>query len=257
LAKAKQAETVAESSSLLSRVERLMARCEDAYERAQKAGQWSGAAAFAREIRGSLQLLGQLSGELRSGARVAVNFATVIQSLDVSALTGEQIEAVYDKIQANGLREISELSDAEIEAQIRQICGVSGIVFRKATLVDETTIPPPSNIETWRRSDESLNEVNRSAGMPVDASWKPHRSAHIQDRYRLLLAAWERLTGQSLEGSLSAGELGTNPTIAIDFDLADDRYQWWDVWPTVRLIVNSADVPETSLPALPQVIEGE
>jgi hypothetical protein len=120
LAKAKNAETVAESTSLLTRLKRLVEQCESAYEEARADSNWTGAAAFAREIRGCLELLGKLNGELQSGGRLTVTLAT-IQSLDVSALTQEQVGAVYDRIENERIREIGRMSDAEIEAEIQKM----------------------------------------------------------------------------------------------------------------------------------------
>lgn len=65
LTKAKEAETVAESTSLLSRVEKLMERCERLSAAAEAAGKWAGAAAAAREVRGCLELLAKISGEIQ------------------------------------------------------------------------------------------------------------------------------------------------------------------------------------------------
>ena len=120
LTKAKHAETVAESNSLLSRVERLMTRCETIYDRSMDAGEMSGAAAAAREMRGCLELLGKLNGELQTTGRVQINFAT-IQNLDVASLTQEQVGALYDRVQAERIREIKQLSDAELDQQIENL----------------------------------------------------------------------------------------------------------------------------------------
>jgi len=118
LTKAKQAEQVTEATSLLSRVEGLMSRCETIYERALKAGKWMGAAAAAREIRGCLELLGKLQGELQS-SRVTITLAT-IQNLDVAALSREQVCALYERVQAEGLRSVRQLSDSELDAEIKR-----------------------------------------------------------------------------------------------------------------------------------------
>lgn len=119
LTKAKQAEEVTEATSLLSRVEMLMSRCETIYERALQAGKWMGAAAAAREIRGCLELLGKLQGELQSPSRVSITLAT-IQNLDVAALTREQVSALYDRVQAEELRSVRQMSDAELDEGINR-----------------------------------------------------------------------------------------------------------------------------------------
>jgi transposase-like protein len=69
---AKQATVVTEATSLLSRVERIMSRCELIAEAATRERDWLPAIAASRELRGCLELLGKLSGEIQSGTRVAV-----------------------------------------------------------------------------------------------------------------------------------------------------------------------------------------
>jgi hypothetical protein len=254
LTKARQAETVAESTSLLSRVERLMDQCEAAYAKAEKAGKWAGAAAFAREIRGSIELLGRLSGELQSGARVAVNFALALQSLDVSALTGEQVAAIYDRIQEESLREISQMTNEEIEARIFKLIGYSGgSTVDSAYLFDEETVPYPSvGDPTWhQRNFENMEACAvRNGWKPTE--WRPDRGTCAADRFRLLEAAWKRITGRELKPTLDLPAAAT-ATIQIEFDLAEGTDNSWHSWPKARLVAN---VPENSIPALPQVIEG-
>jgi hypothetical protein len=72
LTKAKHAEEVTAATSLLGRVERIMARCESIAEAATRERDWSPAIAASRELRGCLELLGRLSGELQSGTNLAV-----------------------------------------------------------------------------------------------------------------------------------------------------------------------------------------
>jgi hypothetical protein len=69
---AKQATVVTEATSLLSRVERIMSRCELIAEAATKSRDWMPAVAASRELRGCLELLGRLSGELQSGTRLGI-----------------------------------------------------------------------------------------------------------------------------------------------------------------------------------------
>jgi hypothetical protein len=69
---AKQATVVTEATSLLSRVERIMSRCELIAEAATRERDWLPAIAASRELRSCLELLGKLSGEIQSGTRVAV-----------------------------------------------------------------------------------------------------------------------------------------------------------------------------------------
>jgi hypothetical protein len=64
---AKHAEEVAEATTLLSRVEKLMSRCEAIADKATDARHWPGAIGALREMRGCLELLAKLSGELSQG----------------------------------------------------------------------------------------------------------------------------------------------------------------------------------------------
>lgn len=65
LAKAKQAREVAEATTLLGRVELLIRDCRTIAQKAQKAREWHAAVSALREVRGCLELLGELSGELK------------------------------------------------------------------------------------------------------------------------------------------------------------------------------------------------
>jgi hypothetical protein len=69
---AKQAIVVTEATTLLSRVERIMSRCELIAEAATKSKDWLPAIAASRELRGCLELFGKLSGEIQSGTKVGI-----------------------------------------------------------------------------------------------------------------------------------------------------------------------------------------
>jgi hypothetical protein len=69
---AKQATVVTEATTLLSRGERIMFRCEFIAEAATVAGDWLPAIAASRELRGCLELLGKLSGEIQTGTRIGI-----------------------------------------------------------------------------------------------------------------------------------------------------------------------------------------
>jgi len=76
LAKAKQAREVAEAGTLLGRVELLIRDCRTIAQKAQRAREWHAAVSALREVRGCLELLGQISGELKKqdeGVHVNVN----------------------------------------------------------------------------------------------------------------------------------------------------------------------------------------
>jgi hypothetical protein len=127
LALAKQAETVAGAGTLLSRVEKLAARCESMIDKAENAENWRAAPAAARELRGCLELLAKLNGELQpGGVRVAINIGNVgglIRSLvqvNIRDISDEDLELI-----SGWLSSIAPLpghmSDAEIDAELRKI----------------------------------------------------------------------------------------------------------------------------------------
>ena len=79
LAKAKQAEDVVEGTSLVDRIERIMARCEMIAETATKAKDWGPAIAASRELRGCLELLAKVSGELHTAkVNIGINGAKTV-----------------------------------------------------------------------------------------------------------------------------------------------------------------------------------
>ena len=69
---AKQATVVTEATTLLSQGERIMSRCEFIAEAATVERDWLPAIAASRELRGCLELLGKLSGEIQSGPQVGI-----------------------------------------------------------------------------------------------------------------------------------------------------------------------------------------
>ncbi len=97
LTKAKQAEEVADATSLLSRVERLVSRCETICEKAMAKGEWTPAVSATRELRGCLELIGKLSGELKQpGVNIGIqaNFA----ELSVKDFSDQQLRDVLDML---------------------------------------------------------------------------------------------------------------------------------------------------------------
>jgi hypothetical protein len=72
---AKQAERVSESTGLLSRIERLMSRLELICQAATMERDWLPAIAASRELRGCLELLGKLNGELKTAGGTRVKIA--------------------------------------------------------------------------------------------------------------------------------------------------------------------------------------
>jgi predicted DNA-binding protein YlxM (UPF0122 family) len=73
LTQAKQAQEVAQASTLLGRIEALIADCRTISQKAQRARQWPAAVSALREVRSCLELLGQLSGELQKEVTVNMN----------------------------------------------------------------------------------------------------------------------------------------------------------------------------------------
>lgn len=252
LVQAKQAAEVADATTLLSRVERLTSRCEALFENAEGRGKWIAAATAAREVRGCLELLGKLSGELQTGGtRVAINL-TQIESLNIAALAPEQVGAIYDRIESERIRAVERLTDAELEAELARMLpsAVPLNYKRSAYLFDETTLPQPANLETCERSHEDADKRRAERGERAEG-WHPWRNASIPERLELLRAAWKRLTGEEL--ALPIRAVGGRARISVEFDLDDDREGWWETWPTVRLLADS--VPNTPENAVPQVID--
>jgi transposase-like protein len=234
LAKAKNAETVAESTSLLTRLTHLVRKCEIAYEEAREDGNWTGAAAFAREIRGCLELLGKLSGELQSG-RPGVNIAiATIEALDVNRLTEEQLEVLYGRVEAEKIREVRALSDEELELQ----CPVGFPIarsIRELLLFDNDTVPPLENYVTCNRTTENLRELDIRNGK-IPRGWHPYRDSTAADRFQMLQAVWKKLSGFELdEASLAIIGPAAFATIQVEFDLTEVEDRGWDSWPKVKL----------------------
>jgi hypothetical protein len=246
LVKAKDASEVADAGTLLSRVEQLVSRCERIYDGAIKEREWAGAVGATRELRGCLELLAKLSGELQTGTRVAITLAA-IQNINIGDLTEEQLAALRAKLG----KEPGRMTNAEIYAELRAIFGPGFSpdwkALREANLFHEETVPagPGGN-------HVCFGGLRDARGLPVD--WKPYRKSLAADRFRMLQAAWKKLSGLELSDQVSMQDLGSAATIAIEFDLADPREDWWESWPKVRLTAHT--VPEDS-PALPaKTLEG-
>jgi hypothetical protein len=83
---------MADSTTLLERVESLIQRLETIAQRAEEDRAWSSAAAAIREIRGCLTFLGQLTGELQVRASTNINLSFVSQRTQASLLAGSPEE---------------------------------------------------------------------------------------------------------------------------------------------------------------------
>jgi hypothetical protein len=124
LAKAKKAETVAESGALLSRVEKLMGQADRIYEGAMKSAEWSGAAAAAREMRGCLELLGKIGGELSSGGTKVAISVGIGRSSDLSRMTDEELDS---EIQRLARERVLAMSDTEFDEEIQRMLSYRGV----------------------------------------------------------------------------------------------------------------------------------
>jgi len=187
-------------------------------DKAEKAEDWRAAPAAARELRGCLELLAKLNGELQpKGTRVAINFGDITK-IDIHALTNEQLEALCERLEADRKAEIAGMTAAEIDAELAEIVfnGIPDVVsVREEILFDEVTVPPGLGYEANKRCDPK----------------EPWRNASPSDRYRMLAAAWKRETGEDLVERLE--DLGPRAIMEIGFDFADCRD--WMAWPRVRL----------------------
>lgn len=73
LTKAKDARQIAEATTLLARLEALIADFRDIALAAKRARQWQPAVSALREVKTCLELLGKISGELRQESSVNLN----------------------------------------------------------------------------------------------------------------------------------------------------------------------------------------
>jgi hypothetical protein len=239
LTKAKQAETVIESTALLSRLEKLISRCETIFDKAMEDEQWTSAAAAAREIRGALEILGKLSGELQNGAKVAINFGDITK-IDIRTLTDDQLEALCARMDhpPPGL-----MTNEEIDAELYEIAfryGYAKSAVKDSPLFDEETVAAPmgGNHVCWH----------------IPGKWIPYRKSSPADRFRMLQVAWKKITGLELSDKLRMQDLGAQPTITIGFDFADTREENWHTWPKVELLVGKSSDETAAAPA--KIIQG-
>jgi hypothetical protein len=227
-------------------VEQLVTRCERIYDKAMLAGELVGAVGATRELRGCLELLGKLSGELQNGVRVGINIGDITK-IDIKMLTDEQLEALYARLH----KPVGHMTNEEINAELRQILGPvfspDAETLREVNLFDEETVPPglSGNHVCW-------GGIRDATGF--GPGWTPYRNSSPADRFQMLQVAWKRFTGVERPARVSMQDLGPNPAIVVELDLADPREEYWHSWPKVRLMGHT--VPEDS-PALPaKTLEG-
>ena len=202
----------------MSRVEGVMSRMERICEKAIEQEHWTGAVGASRELRGCLELLGKLSGELQTGgSRVAVNFGDITK-IDIRELSQDQLDALCSRWQESVEDEVRGMSAEEVKAKMCQIAleHSPGLVTERQTILfDDVTVPPGLGIEANRRYNPKK-------------SW---RNASPADRYRMMQAAWKRETGEDL--TVEQEDLGPFAVIEIKFNFSEERD--WMEWPEVCL----------------------
>lgn len=215
LTQAKQAEEVADATTLLSRVEKLMSRCESLLEGATKDKKWAGAAAAARELRGCLELIGKLTGELHSKTLNSntVNILNEFGNVSLEALlltaTDEQLEEL--------------LKRGAPSVTLPEYLAYGMPVF------DEETIPP-FDIDGHRRHEAILRETEKKMGWEETHGWSSGVTSDAEGRKRMLVAAWKRETGRELPAKLNLAEFQGIVKIEMTFDLERGSQ-----WPQVHL----------------------
>lgn len=136
---AKQAEEVAEASTLLQRVESLIGDCKGIADRAKKDKNWQAATAALREIRSNLELLGRLSGELQAASmsvRIGVHSTTV--NVGTEALSETDLELTI-------AREVAEATNGFDPREIARLKAlIDGPLMLEGTLGDVPNVPSKS-----------------------------------------------------------------------------------------------------------------
>ena len=134
LIKAKQGAEVSEATTLLSDVVRFKASFEEAYQNAVDGGEWTGAAAMARQMLSCVELLGKLSGELRqAGSKVATS------------------------VGIDDPNPLGKMTDDELDREILALlCSTGGLVkgIRQSLLYNNGTVPPGLGHEAKNRCND-------------------------------------------------------------------------------------------------------
>ncbi len=108
LAKAHEAEEVANADELLGQVRELQARALTILDKAERAGELTTALRAIREARGNLELLGKLAGELQDGA--TVNLYLSPEWLELRALIVAAVEP-YPEARGSILRALESVGN--------------------------------------------------------------------------------------------------------------------------------------------------
>ena len=166
LTKAKQAEEVAEATTLLSRVERLRSRCETLFDGASQAKKWAGAAAAVREMRGCLELIGKLSGELKQGG-FSLSIRQSFANLSIKDFTDQQVQELEEILSERFDSQARLKSNEDIEARIASILGVDGLEY----LMPEVTFTQVERLirAGFDRDSKSVQEALKKKEAEVKA----------------------------------------------------------------------------------------
>jgi hypothetical protein len=180
LTQAKQAVEVAEATTLLSRIERLMSRCETLFEGAAAERKWAGAAAAARELRGCLELIGKLSGELTQ-AGVNISFSKTFSEISIKDLSDRQLEELTQillQARAEELGLINRMTNEQIGAEINGLLGIGDELIR-------FNAPPPAELTEVERLiragfllDSDLVRTALKEKIAAVKAWEAHKAAH-------------------------------------------------------------------------------
>jgi hypothetical protein len=114
LVAAKDAEKVADAGTLLTRAQGLMKRATDILDKAERAGKLETALTAIRELRGCMELLGKLSGELKAAQ---VNNVAIAGAVTDSERRGGEMG---DQERRDFLMKILGVEAADIEAIRRE-----------------------------------------------------------------------------------------------------------------------------------------
>jgi hypothetical protein len=150
LTKAKQASEVADATSLVSRVERLMSRMENICTKAMEQEHWTGAVGASRELRGCLELLGKLSGELKQPG-VNLSIKQSFSDISISDLSDRQLEELMEVIGKQEFDErlkIERMSNEEIDEELSRLTGIPAASSLGSHL--GVALPPDTTIQGVR-----------------------------------------------------------------------------------------------------------
>jgi hypothetical protein len=216
LVQAKRAVEVADAGTLLSRVEGLMSRFEGIYKLAIASGKLSDSTGALREVRYCIELLAKLTGELQpAGVNIRnVNIQAAFEGITIESLSDDELEHLWKKL----------VPDSTSFPEI----------LRTADLLDEVTLQVPE-LEAQRRHLEILRRCDAQAGK-LPRGWSSGVTSTAADRFRMLLAAWKRLTDEDLPDSVDMRTLGDSAAIRLEFNLKDGSQ-----WPRVQLWYESKE----------------